>query len=113
MIATQRRASMRSPSSGTLSSAMMIGTEKKIDEVTVSCRYCSAVKLIAVIDTISRPRTTCSRMRLLRASARPWIGSSSAADSSACETKRIHTTSITGTARISHFALPSSSVKKT
>src|SRR5574339_866257 len=41
-IATQRGVSSFSPNAVALTSAMMIGTEKKIDAVTVSCRYCRA-----------------------------------------------------------------------
>ena len=48
-IAIQRPASSFSPRNEALTSAMISGTEKKIDEVTVSCRYCSAQKLMPVI----------------------------------------------------------------
>ena len=42
---------------------MMIGTKKKIDEVTASCRYCSAQKLMPVIATnISRAQHVPAQM---------------------------------------------------
>ncbi len=59
MIATQRPASSFSFKVRALTSAMMIGTVKKIDAVTVSCRYCSAQKFIPVISMNISARARC------------------------------------------------------
>ena len=61
-MAIQRPRSSRSLKMKALAMAIMIGTEKKIDAVTVSCRYCSAQKLIPVIAMNMSARTTCQRM---------------------------------------------------
>ena len=90
---------------------MTIGTVKKIDEVTVSCRYCRAQTLMPVIAMNISARTACQRRYLDFTNDMPQSGKSSAPAMSACITKRSHTTMITGMLPTSHFALPSSSVK--
>ena len=91
---------------------MTSGTVKKIEEVTVSCRYCSAQKLIAghrdeheraqrVPAPVARFDQRCAAQREKQRRA-----------ITACMVKRSHTTMITGMPPTSHFALPSSSVKK-
>jgi hypothetical protein len=92
---------------------MRIGTVKKIDDVTVSCRYCSAQKLIPVMAMNMSARSTCQRRCSVRTSASPRIGKSTAPAKSTCVKKRSHTTITTGMPPTSHFALPSSSVKST
>jgi hypothetical protein len=108
-IATQRAVSSFSPNAVALTSAMMIGTEKKIDAVTVSCRYCSAQKFMPVIAMNMSARSACQRRCLDLTSARPCTGNSTTPPITACSAKRSHTTMITGMLPTSHLALPSSS----
>src|SRR5688500_828920 len=108
-IAIQRPASSFSPSTLALASAIMIGTEKKIEAVTVSCRYCSAQKLTPVMAMNISARSRCQRRWLVRTSEKPRRGNSTMPPKTACITKRSQTTTITGTLPTSHFALPSSS----
>ena len=75
-IAIQRPASSFSPRSEALASAIMIGTEKKIDEVTVSCRYCSAQKLIPVIAMNISARSACQRRWRVLINEMPFTGKS-------------------------------------
>ena len=42
-------------------SAIRIGTVKKMEEVIVSCRYCSAQKLMPVMATNINARNACQR----------------------------------------------------
>jgi hypothetical protein len=104
-------ASSFSPRNCALASAIMIGTEKKIDAVTVSCRYCSAQKLMPVIAMNISARSACQRRWLVFTREKPLRGSRTAPAMTTCMTKRSHTTTITGSVPTSHFALPSSSEK--
>lgn len=91
-MASQRRASSRSPSHQALSSAMSNGTENWMAPVSASCRYCSAQKFIAVITPSIAPRRACSFTLRTRTSSRPYIGASNAEVMKTCAMKRIHTT---------------------
>ena len=87
----------------------MSGTEKKIDAVTVSCRYCSAQKLIPVIAMNMSARSMCQRKWVVRTRASPRTGKSTTLANTAWPAKRSQTTTITGMLPTSHFAEPSSS----
>ena len=73
-IAAQRAASSRSFSMRALTSAMMIGTVKKIDAVTVSCRNCSAQKFMPVMTMNISARAACQRRWLVLKRRFPLMG---------------------------------------
>ena len=87
----------------------MIGTEKKIDAVTVSWRYCSAQKLIPVMAMNMSARSACQRRWLVLTKETPLTGNSTMPANTACVTKRNQTTMTTGMLPTNHLALPSSS----
>jgi len=87
----------------------MSGTEKKIDEVTVSCRYCSAQKLMPVIAMNIAARSMCHRRCVVLIRETPLTGKSTMPANTACVANRSQTTMITGMPPTSHLALPSSS----